>query len=345
MSQSKNQSEQSWPVFSKEFVSVLENLSADAVLNKIPSREHLLAILDPQKIPLLPLLEATRRVREHFCGKDVRVQILNNLQNGQCTEDCNYCAQSTSSCADIKTYPMKPDDEIFAGAQRCAESGGNRYCMVLSGRAPTAERIQHLASLVSEIKKRHNIEVCVSAGFIDAEQARVLKNAGLDRYNHNLNTSSQYYDKICSSHSHADRMACLEAAKSVGLDLCSGLIVGMGESLDDIVSVAIALRRLNVKSVPVNFYMHIPGSRLGEVGQLTPEYCLRVLCLFRFVHPDAEVRAAGGREINLRSLQPLALYAVNSLFCEGYLNSSGQALENTKAMICDAGYVIGQVEE
>jgi biotin synthase len=102
---------------------------------------------------------------------------------------------------------------------------------------------------------------------------------------------------------------------------------------------------LQVKSVPVNFYMHIPGSRLGEVGQLTPEYCLRVLCLFRFAIPKAEIRAAGGREINLRSLQPLALFAANSLFCEGYLNTSGQALENTKAMIRDAGFVVGAVEE
>jgi biotin synthase len=332
-------------VFTQNYLSRLEELASLALKDAEPSRELLLSVLDSSRTPLLPLLEATRCVREHFCGKEVRVQILNNLQNGMCTEDCNYCAQSTSSCAEIKTYPMKSDEEIMDGAQRCAESGANRYCMVLSGRAPSDERVAHLAGLVKEIKKRHSIEVCVSAGFIDAKQAATLKQAGLDRYNHNLNTSSKFYDQICSSHSHAERLACLEAAKSVGLDLCSGLIIGMGESAEDVVSVAMALRRLQVKSVPVNFYMHIPGSRLGEVGQLTPEHCLRVLCLFRFAMPKAEIRAAGGREINLRSLQPLALFAANSLFCEGYLNTSGQALENTKTMIRDAGFVVGAVEE
>lgn len=332
------------PAFSTRTVETLNGLVDSALSGDAPDSALLVALLEPDGIPLLPLLEAARVVREEFWGKEVRVQILNNLQNGRCTEDCNYCAQATSSEAGIQVYPMKSDEEILAGARATAESGATRYCMVLSGRAPTEERVRHLARLVREIKNRQAIEVCVSAGFLDRSSALILKEAGLDRYNHNVNTSAGFYGNICRSHEYADRIATLETARAVGLALCSGLIIGMGETPGDLVEVAATLRRLDVKSVPVNFYMHIPGSRLGEQGRLTPEYCLRALCLFRFMLPRAEIRAAGGRETNVRSLQPLCLYPANSLFCEGYLNSGGQGLQATLEMIRDAGFTVGQVE-
>jgi biotin synthase len=330
--------------FAGEATRILTPLSQQALANEPPSAELLKRIFNANEVPLLLLLEAARQVREHYCGKEVRIQILNNLQNGQCTEDCNYCAQATSSTADIQTYSLKSDNDIMEGARVAAASGATRYCMVLSGRGPTRDRVNHLAEIVRTIKRQFNIEVCVSAGFLDTESAMVLKEAGLNRYNHNVNTSSCHYGRICTSHLYADRIATLEAARSAGLDLCSGLIIGMGETLDDLVEIATTLRRLEVKSVPVNFYMHIPGSRLGEVGQLTPDHCLRALCLFRFALPQAEIRAAGGREVNLRSLQPLALFPANSIFCQGYLNSTGQDLTAAREMIRDTGYLFGEVE-
>ncbi|MBF0438637.1 MAG: biotin synthase BioB, partial [Magnetococcales bacterium] len=199
--------------------------------------------------------------------------------------------------------------------------------------------------LVTRLKNTFAMEVCLSAGLIDPNQAARLKSAGLDRYNHNLNTSEERYGTICQTHAYADRVATLDAARSVGLEVCSGIIIGMGEGPDEVVEVARTLNRLNARSIPVNFYVHAPGSKLGEQNRLTPSMCLRTLCLFRFLNPSAEIRAAGGREANLRSLESLALYPANSLFAEGYLNTGGHSAEKTMQMIRDAGFYVERVEE
>ena len=175
---------------------------------------------------------------------------------------------------------------------------------------------------------------------INAAQARALKEAGLDRLNHNLNTSERYYGHICGSHTYADRLATLAAAQSVGLDVCSGVIIGMGEGPEDVYAMAKKVRDLNVRSIPVNFFIPIPGVALKEARGLTPEYCLRVLCLFRLMNPRSEIRMAAGREIHLRSLQPLGLYPANSLFLQGYLNARGSSDAATLRMIRDMGFAI-----
>jgi biotin synthase len=211
--------------------------------------------------------------------------------------------------------------------------------MVFAGRGPSTRRTEQLASIVRKIKSQYKIEVCVSAGLLDDDKARVLKQAGVDRYNHNLNTASDHYAQICSTHSYEDRLTTLQAAKRQGLELCSGLIVGMGETATQIVEVAEALRALKAKSIPVNFLLPFDGTPISTHA-LTPEYCLRVLCLFRFVQPAAELRISAGREFHLRTQQPLALYAANSLFLEGYLNSKGSEARETLRMIQDAGFHI-----
>jgi len=320
-------------------------LAARVLEGEPVSREEGRALLEGGPDNLLPLLDAAFQVRRRHFGRRVQVHILNNAQNGYCPEDCNYCAQAKSSDAAIEKYALKSDEEILAGAERASEAGAYRYCMVLSGRGPSRARLDHMVGLVREIKARYPIQVCLSAGFIDGEMAGQLKAAGLDRYNHNLNTSAGRYGEICTTHGYADRLATLEAARGAGLEVCSGLIIGMGESHDDIWDVAVTLRRLEARSIPVNFYVHVPGSRLGAVNRLTPEYCLRVLCLFRFVNPDAEIRAAGGREVNLRALEALCLYPANSLFAEGYLNTAGHATSRTVQLIEDAGFEVERVEE
>lgn len=310
----------------------------------IPRAEAIRVLTDPD-IPLLPLLDAAFVVRERHFGRGVRVHILNNVQNGLCPEDCNYCAQATTSAGEVPVYRMKSEEAIFDEAKKALDSGAYRYCLVLSGRGPGNERVEHLAGVVSRLKAAFPMEVCLSAGFIDASQAARLKEAGLDRYNHNLNTSEERYGSICHTHSYADRVATLTAARSVGLEVCSGLILGMGEGPDEVVEVALTLNRLDARSIPVNFYVHAPGSKLGVQNRLTPDFCLRALCLFRFLNPSAEVRAAGGREANLRGLESLALYPANSLFAEGYLNTGGHAADKTLRLIEDAGFSVERVEE
>ncbi len=317
-----------------------------AVLSGVsPSREQAIRILTDPDIALLPLLHGAFQVRHRYFGLGVRVHILNNVQNGYCPEDCNYCAQSKNSQAPIEKYTLKSDEEILQGAEKSYQSGAYRYCIVLSGRQPPPARVEHMARLVRQIKESWPVEVCLSAGFLDRDTARKLKEAGLDRYNHNLNTAESHYGSICSTHSYAERVSTLEAARHEGLEICSGIIIGMGETADDIVTVAMKLRELNARSIPVNFYVHVPGSQMGPRNDLTPQQCLRTLALFRFMNPDAEVRAAGGREANLGAMEVLALYPANSLFSEGYLNVGGHGMEKTKKMIEDAGFWVESVEQ
>jgi biotin synthase len=322
-----------------------QQLSQAALEGKNLSQEDGMRILTDPTVELLPLLQAAFVVRKHHFGLGVRVHILNNVQNGLCPEDCNYCAQAVDSEAPIEKYKIKPDEEIMAGAKVAHESGAYRYCIVLSGRKPDQNRVDQMAKLVTRIRSEYPVEVCLSAGFIDESAAAQLKEAGLSRYNHNLNTSESHYGEICTTHSYAQRIATLDAAKSVGLEVCSGMIIGMGESPEEIWTVSQKLRELNARSIPINFYVHVKGAKLGELNQLTPEYCLRTLALFRFCNPDAEIRAAGGRELNLRSLESLALYPANSLFSEGYLNVGGQGADQTLKMIADAGFSVERIEE
>jgi biotin synthase len=318
----------------------LDRLAADALRDEPPTLDAAVRVLDDPEIPLLPLLQAAYQPRARHFGRKVMVHILNNVQNGLCPEDCGYCSQNKNSDAAIRKYAMKSDEAIFAEAERAAEAGASRYCMVLSGRGPTLARAEKLAGLIRGIKEKYPIEVCLSAGLIEDEHARILAEAGLDRLNHNLNTSEANYEKVCSTHTFADRVRTLEAARKNGIGTCSGLIVGMGETSADVFDVAIQLRELEVPSIPVNFLIPIDGNQVMDDGSLTPERCLRALCLMRFVNPRAEIRVAGGREGHLRGMQALALYPANSLFVDGYLTTKGDATRETYEMIRDAGFEV-----
>ena len=235
---------------------------------------------------------------------------------------------------------MKSEDEILAEAEAAAKSGASRYCMVMSGRGPTLTGARRLAELVRKVKQRYPIEVCLSVGLLEEEHARILADAGLDRLNHNLNTSERHYDEICSTHTYQDRVNTLVAAKKCGIEPCSGLILGMGEESADVVDVAFRLRELEVPSIPVNFLIPIEGNPVVSDGSLSPERALRALCLMRLVNPRAEIRIAGGREGHLRGMGALALWPANSLFVEGYLTTRGDATEATYRLIRDAGFEV-----
>jgi len=297
-------------------------------------------LLVDSEVDVMSLVHAAYQVRLEHCGRDVQIHIINNAQNGHCPEDCSYCTQAKTSTTDIESYALKSEDEILDEARRAHEAGAHRYCMVFAGRGPNDGRTRKLAGIVRKIKESYNIEVCVSAGLLDEDKASVLKEAGVDRYNHNLNTSRDNYSKICTTHTYDDRLDTIRAARKQGMEVCSGLIVGMGESAADVVEVAQALRGLDAASIPVNFLLPFEGTPVGTPQALSPEYCLRVLCMFRLMNPSSEVRIAAGRELHLRSLQPLALQVANSLFLEGYLNSKGDAAHKTLEMIRDGGFNI-----
>jgi len=300
---------------------------------------ELLRILGPE-IPLLPLLHEARIVRERFFGNRVQVHILNNAQNARCPEDCGYCSQSAVTDAPLRPYPWKPKAELVAEAKQAHACGAFRYCMVASGRGPTDRQIDFLVDVVETIKAEVPVNICVSVGLLDEAKARRLKQAGVDRLNHNLNTSERHYPEICTTHTYADRLATLRAARAAGLEACSGLIVGMGEQDEDVVEVALELRALEVPSIPVNFLLPIEGNPVQSDGSLSPERALRVLAMMRLANPRAEVRVAAGREGHLRSLEALSLWPANSLFVDGYLTTKGKGATDTYRMIRDAGFVV-----
>ena len=313
--------------------------NADGTASADPTPESLLALLQDPSLPLLSVLDAAGQVREHVFGRGVQVHVLNNAQNGLCPEDCSYCSQAKTSTADIEPYTLKPLQEVLDEAGRARDAGAHRYCMVFSGRGPTDRRTEKLAGYVREIKQAYpGLEVCVSAGLLDEPKAQVLKDAGVDRLNHNLNTSRDRYPSICTTHTYDDRLNTLRAAQKAGLQTCSGLIVGMGESDDELVELALTLRGLGAESIPVNFLLPFDGTGIEPDAKLTPAYCLRVLCMFRLSNPSADVRCAAGREFHLRSLEPLCLHPANSIFLDGYLNSRGAERERTYRMIADAGF-------
>lgn len=315
-------------------------IARQSLAGDIISREDALAVLSAPDEELLEQLAAAYRVRRHYWGNRVRLHFLLNAQSGLCPEDCHYCSQSKISTAEIEKYPLLARENILAAADRAATLKAGTFCLVISGRAPGERVFGKILGAVEEIKSRHDIRVCACLGLLNAQQAERLKIAGVDTVNHNLNTSENYHREICTTHTFEDRKNTIQNVHDAGISSCSGGIIGMGESDDDIIDLALSLRAMNVTSVPVNFLIPIDGTPLGGTTSLDPRRCLRVLCLYRFLLPSQKIRIAGGREVHLRSLQPLGLYPANSLFIGDYLTTAGQSARADLEMIRDAGFVL-----
>jgi biotin synthase len=304
------------------------------------TNDDALAVLQAPDHDLLPLLHAAFAVRSTYFGRTVRLQMLQNAKSGACQEDCHYCSQSAVSTAPIDRYNLLPRQQMIEGARRAAASKAQRYCIVISGRSPLDREIDEIAGAVRAIKQEVPIQICCSLGLMNEPQAKRLKAAGVDRVNHNLNTSETFHESICTTHTFQDRLATIKNARVAGLEICSGGIVGMGEQDQDLIDLAMALRDVRPDSIPLNMLNPVAGTPLEQADHLTPQRCLKVLCLFRFLHPKTELRIAGGREHNLRSLQPLALYPADSLFVNGYLTTPGAPAPEVWGMIQDLGFTI-----
>ncbi|MGX1855163.1 biotin synthase BioB [Streptomyces sp. NBC_01456] len=320
---------------------LLNALVDKGLRRELPTREEALAVLATSDDELLDVVAAAGKVRRQWFGRRVKLNYLVNLKSGLCPEDCSYCSQRLGSKAEILKYTwLKPDDASKAAAAGVA-GGAKRVCLVASGRGPTDRDVDRVSKTISTIKEQNEgIEVCACLGLLSEGQAGRLHEAGADAYNHNLNTSEATYGDICTTHDFSDRVSTVQQAQAAGMSACSGLIAGMGESDADLVDVVYALRELDPDSVPVNFLIPFEGTPLAKEWHLTPQRALRILAMVRFVCPDIEVRLAGGREVHLRSMQPLALHLVNSIFLGDYLTSEGQAGKDDLAMIADAGFEV-----
>jgi biotin synthase len=310
------------------------------------SRDDARAVLRCHTEQVPDLLRATFRVRHRHHGRRVKFCLLRNARSGLCPEDCHYCSQSAVSEAAIPRYRLDSVATLVLHARRAVTAGARRYCMVTSGRGPSEVDVDRFTLAARAIKAEFpELELCVSLGIMDDEQALALKEAGIGWVNHNLNTSERFHPEICSTHTYADRMRTVRSVQRAGLSSCSGGIIGMGENDEDVIDLAFALRDLAVDSLPVNFLHPIEGTPLENTRQLDPGRCLAALCLFRLTNPATDLRVAGGRELNLGWFQSLALLVANSIFVDGYLTTPGQHAGEAHEMVASMGLEVEAAPE
>ncbi|HEY3331487.1 MAG TPA: biotin synthase BioB [Capsulimonadaceae bacterium] len=316
------------------------DLARDILDGRTITPAEALSVLESPDTDVPALLAAAYEVRRRYFGNTVQLYFLINGKSGLCPEDCNYCSQSKVSTAPIDRYAWISVEKLLEGAQRAYDLKACTYCIVGSGRGPTDRELDHVIDAVHHIKARFPLRICACLGILKEGQAKKLMAAGVERFNHNLNTSEEFHKEMCTTHSYEDRVRTVEEVKEAGISPCCGGIVGMGESKQDVVDMAFALRDLEVESIPVNFHIPVEGTPFADRGNVDPRYALKALCMFRFVNPDRELRIAGGRELHLQTLQPLGLYPANSIFVSDYLTTRGQTPQEDFQMIENLGFEI-----
>lgn len=326
----------------KSFFEIAERVSA----GEPATADEALAVLRSTDDELLELVAATSQVRRKYFGNQVKINYLVNIKSGLCPEDCGYCSQRLGSETDVLKYPWLPAHEAQRQAEFGLSGGASRVCLVASGRGPSNRDVGKVSDMVTSIKSNNpDVEVCACLGFLKGGQAEKLKEAGVDAYNHNLNTAESHYPSITTTHTFADRVDTVSRARSAGLSPCSGLLVGMGETDEQLVEAIQALQAADSDSIPVNFLIPFDDTPLADTYELSPQKSMRILCAVRLMCPDRELRIAGGREMHLRSWQPLSLHIANSLFLGDYLTVEGQTAEADLDMIVEGGFQIVGTEE
>lgn len=317
---------------------------ADAVLDGYAiSKAEAKSILEAPDVELLAILDAAFRVRRRYFGRRVHLHILQNAKSGMCRENCSFCSQAIGAYSVVDRYRMQTVDELVDGARAAHDRKAVKYCMVTATRGPSDAELATICEAARRIKSEMQIHLCASLGLLTQDQANELAAAGIDRFNHNLETSKRYYAEVCQTHTFEDRLNTLKAVRNAGMEACCGGIMGMGETVDDRLELALTLRDLEVESIPVNFLDARPGTPLGDVEKLSPNDCLKALCMFRLVNPSRDIRAAGGREVVLGAMQVMALYPANSMFVDGYLTTPGAGESHDLDMIRRAGFEVAEI--
>ncbi len=272
-------------------------------------------------------------VKKTKSANRIRLNTLLNAKSGLCAEDCGYCAQSKDSKAPIERYGLLPHDEIIRKALIAKKNKASVFCIALSGTRPTDKEIDLLCKAVIDIKQLMDIEICLSLGLVKKDQIILLKEAGVDRINHNINTPRENYSKITTTHTYQDRIDTLQKLHEYNINTCSGFICGMGETDEQLVAMAFDLKKQNPYSVPVNFLLPIDGTKLAGQHNLSPLKCLKILAMLRLIFPEAELRISAGREYHLGELQQLALLIVDSIFLGNYLTEQGAEISEDQQVL------------
>lgn len=290
------------------------------------------------------LFAAAGRIREQFVGSGVTLCSIINAKSGKCPENCAFCAQSAHHSTTVANYPLVDEEEMVACAKMAESNGASCYGIITSGTgiSPGAE-LDRICATLRRIRTESSILPSCSLGIMDYETARILKEAGMVTYHHNLETARSFFPNICTSHDYEEDVETVRAAKRAGLKVCSGGIFGLGESLAQRVEMAMTLRELEVDSIPVNFLDPVEGTRLAQADFLTPLDCLKTIALYRFLLPERQIKVCGGRDRNLRELQSWIFMAgASGMMTGNYLTKAGRDPAVDRRLISDLGMEIAE---
>jgi biotin synthase len=289
---------------------------------------------------ILELIAVANSQRIQSRGNRVDLCSIVNAKSGSCPEDCSFCSQSASSRTDMESYPLLSGDKILKAALSAKEQGTKRFCIVTSGRKTSGKELDQICHYISEIR---NIGLlpCATLGMLGVSELKALKDAGLHRYHHNLETSESFFREICTTHTYREKVKTIEAAKSLELSLCSGGIFGLGELWEDRIDMAFALKALDIDSIPINFLAPISGTPMGDRNLLDPLEALKIIAVYRLIMPGTEIRVCGGRPGTLRELQPYIFFAgADGLLIGNYLTTPGRDPRDDLQMMKDLGLEI-----
>ncbi|MDD5475550.1 MAG: biotin synthase BioB [Syntrophales bacterium] len=272
------------------------------------------------------LLTGAELIREHFFGKEIHLCSICNGKSGRCSENCSFCSQSSAAQTDIPVYPLLGKEHLQEKGRSIRGTPIHRYSVVTSGKRLPRQEVAAVADALAELAEE-NFALCASLGTLDSEDFRILKDAGLTRYHHNLETAESHFSRICTTHTYLERVETIEAAKEAGLSICAGGIFGVGETDDQVIELAFALKSLRVDAVPVNFLVPREGTLLGGTDAIPPLRCLKIVALLRFILPKTDLFVCGGRESALRDLHPLIFSAgASGIMTNDYLTTAGRSL-------------------
>ena len=303
-----------------------------------------LAAVPDSAVPALAAL--AHEVRLAWCGPEVEVEGILSAKTGGCPEDCHFCSQSSQFDTQVQATPFLDTDEVLAAAEETARLGASEFCIVLAVRGPDERTMQRIIELVPLVRDRTGLNVAVSAGILTAEQAARLAEGGVHRYNHNLETSRSYFPSIVTTHSWQERFDTCELVRENGMELCCGVLLGMGESIEQRLELLGQLRDVEPAEVPLNFLNPRPGTPLADKLVVQPLEALRWIALFRLALPSVILRYAGGREVTLRELQAMGMTSgINALIVGNYLTTLGRSPEDDLQMLDDLRMPIGALSK
>lgn len=293
--------------------------------------------------PLSELMEISNKITNDNFDNEVEACSIISAKTGECSENCKYCSQSKHNHAKVECHPLLDIETVKKAALSAKDNGATRFCIVTSGRVPSGEDFKKILEMIKAVASIDGIHCCASLGLLSEDQITQIKAAGVERYNHNINTSENYHKNICTTHNFKDRVNTVKMVQKHGMEACCGVIIGMGESREDRIDMALSLRELNPKTVPINFLNPIKGTALEDFkDRITEEEILKTICIFRIILPKALLRYAGGRTTRLSKFhQKLGLIAgINSVLVGNYLTTTGSNSEDDKEMLKELDMVM-----